>query len=89
MVDLTNIGTLFAFVLVCFGVIILRVKEPHRHRAFKVPLSPLLPLLGVASCIFLMTALPAVTWIRFIVWLLIGFVVYFFYGIKHSLLHKT
>jgi APA family basic amino acid/polyamine antiporter len=89
MVDLTNIGTLFAFVLVCFGVIILRVKEPHRHRSFKVPFSPIIPLLGVASCIFLMTGLPAVTWIRFVIWLLIGFAVYFFYSIKHSLLHKT
>ena len=89
MVDLTNIGTLFAFVLVCFGVIILRVKEPNKHRAFKVPLSPLIPLLGVASCIFLMTGLPAVTWIRFVIWLLLGFVVYFTYSIKHSLLHKA
>ena len=89
MVDLTNIGTLFAFVLVCFGVIILRVKEPHRHRSFRVPLNPIIPLLGVASCIFLMTGLPAITWIRFVVWLLVGFVVYFSYGIKHSLLHKT
>ncbi len=89
MVDLTNIGTLFAFVLVCFGVIILRVKEPHRHRSFKVPLSPLVPLLGVATCIFLMTGLPAVTWIRFVVWLLLGFVVYFAYSIRHSLLHKV
>ncbi|MBF0479121.1 MAG: amino acid permease [Candidatus Omnitrophica bacterium] len=89
MVDLTNIGTLFAFALVCFGVIILRVKEPHRHRTFKVPLNPVIPLLGVASCVFLMTALPAITWIRFIVWLLIGLVVYFMYGIKHSLLHKN
>lgn len=89
MVDLTNIGTLFAFVLVCFGVIILRVQEPHRHRAFKVPLSPIIPLLGVASCIFLMTGLPPITWIRFVLWLLVGLIVYFSYGIKHSLLHKV
>ncbi len=67
MVDLTNIGTLFAFVLVCFGVIILRVKEPGRQRAFKVPFSPVVPLLGVAACIFLMTGLPNITWIRFVV----------------------
>jgi APA family basic amino acid/polyamine antiporter len=87
MVDLTNIGTLFAFVLVCFGVIILRIKEPHRPRAFKVPFNPLFPLLGVASCIFLMTGLPAITWIRFVVWLLIGLVVYFTYSFKHSMLH--
>ena len=88
MVDLTNVGTLFAFVLVCFGIIILRVKEPLKHRSFKVPLSPLIPLLGVASCIFLMTGLPSITWMRFVIWLLIGFGVYFTYGIKHSLLHK-
>lgn len=89
MVDLTNIGTLFAFVLVCFGVVVLRVKEPHKHRAFKVPLSPLVPLLGVATCIFLMTGLPTVTWVRFVAWLILGFVVYFGYSIRHSLLHKT
>ncbi len=89
MVDLTNIGTLFAFVLVCFGVIVLRVKEPARHRSFKVPLSPILPLLGVASCIFLMTGLPGITWIRFLVWLAIGLFLYFSYGIRHSLLHKN
>jgi APA family basic amino acid/polyamine antiporter len=87
MVDLTNIGTLFAFVLVCFGIIILRIKEPLRHRAFKVPLNPIIPLLGVASCIFLMTGLPGITWIRFIVWLIIGLVVYFTYSVNHSVLH--
>jgi APA family basic amino acid/polyamine antiporter len=84
MVDLTNIGTLFAFVLVCFGILILRVKEPHRARGFRVPWSPIIPLLGVASCIFLMTALPMITWIRFIVWMAIGLVVYFAYSIRHS-----
>lgn len=89
VIDLTNIGTLFAFVLVCFGVIILRVKEPHKHRTFKVPLSPITPLLGVASCIFLMTGLPNVTWLRFMVWLGIGLIVYFTYGIHNSLLHKN
>ncbi len=89
MVDLTNIGTLFAFVLVCFGIIILRVKEPSRPRAFKVPLNPLIPLLGVASCFFLMTGLPGITWIRFVVWLVVGLVVYFSFGIRHSALHKT
>ena len=88
MVDLTNIGTLFAFVLVCFGIIILRVKEPGRQRSFKVPLGPIIPLLGVASCIFLMTGLPGITWIRFVVWLIVGLVVYFTYSINHSLLHK-
>jgi len=89
MVDLTNIGTLFAFVLVCFGIIILRVKEPSRQRAFKVPFSPVVPLLGVASCIFLMTGLPGITWIRFVVWLIIGLGLYFTYSFKHSLLHGS
>jgi len=88
MVDLTNIGTLFAFVLVCFGIIILRIKEPARQRTFKVPLSPIIPLLGVASCIFLMTGLPGITWIRFVVWLVIGLIVFFSYSFHHSLLHK-
>ena len=89
MVDLTNIGTLFAFVLVCFGIIILRIKEPLKHRTFKVPLNPVIPLLGVASCVFLMTALPGITWIRFVVWLIIGLIVYFTYSFNHSLLHHT
>ncbi len=88
MIDLTNIGTLFAFALVCLGVIILRVKEPGRPRGFTVPFSPLVPLLGAAACIFLMTGLPWVTWIRFILWLIIGLIVYFFYGVRHSLLHR-
>ena len=89
VIDLTNIGTLFAFVLVCFGIIILRIKEPSRHRTFKVPFNPLIPLLGVASCVFLMTGLPGITWVRFVVWLIVGLLVYFFYSINHSVIHKT
>lgn len=88
MVDLTNIGTLFAFILVCFGVIILRIKEPHRHRAFKVPLNPVTPLLGIIACVFLMTGLPAVTWLRFVIWLVIGLFVYFIFSRTNSELHK-
>jgi len=88
MVDLTNIGTLFAFMLVCFGVIALRLKEPHRRRSFKVPFSPVTPLMGVVACVFLMTGLPAVTWVRFFVWLVLGLFVYFCYGLRHSNLHK-
>ena len=87
MVDLTNIGTLFAFILVCIGVIILRIKDPHRPRGFKVPFNPLLPLLGVVACIFLMTGLSPITWVRFFLWLIVGLIIYFAYSYRHSLLH--
>src|SRR5437667_115473 len=84
MVDLTNIGTLFAFILVCVGFLILRKREPHRPRAFKTPWVPLVPILGVISCLNLMRALPSITWIRFGLWLIVGMVVYFFYGFRRS-----
>jgi APA family basic amino acid/polyamine antiporter len=87
-VELTNIGTLFAFVLVAIGVVVLRVREPNRPRPFKVPGSPVTPLLAVVSCIFLMTQLPWVTWVRFFVWLVIGVVLYFSYGYRHSKLRS-
>ena len=89
MVDLTNIGTLFAFILVCIGIPILRYRKPDRPRAFKTPLSPLIPALGVVSCIYLMRGLPWVTWIRFAVWLLVGMAVYFSYGFKKSGLRQV
>lgn len=88
MVDLTNIGTLFAFVLVCFGVIILRKTEPKRRRDFIVPFSPITPLLGAGACFFLMTALPSITWYRFVIWLILGLIVYFSYGRRHSVVNK-
>ncbi|MGE0442118.1 MAG: amino acid permease [Gemmatimonadales bacterium] len=84
VVDLTNIGTLFAFVLVSIGVIVLRYKEPDRPRPFRVPGSPITPLISVVACLYLMASLPSVTWIRFGIWLLVGFVVYFLYGFRHS-----
>ena len=82
--ELTNIGTLFAFVLVCFGVWILRRVEPDLKRPFRTPLVPLVPILGVVFCVYLMASLPVVTWIRFFVWLVIGLVIYFSYGRFHS-----
>ncbi|MDZ7291359.1 MAG: amino acid permease [candidate division KSB1 bacterium] len=88
IVELTNIGTLFAFVLVCSGIIILRHKDPHRPRAFKTPFVPLVPLLGIASCVYLMAGLPWVTWVRFGVWLLAGLILYFTYGFWRSRLRK-
>jgi APA family basic amino acid/polyamine antiporter len=85
MVDLTNIGTLFAFVLVCIGIIILRHKEPNRARPFKVPFGAWpLPILGAISCIFLMYYLPPTSWWRFVAWLLLGLAVYFGYSYSNS-----
>jgi basic amino acid/polyamine antiporter, APA family len=82
--ELTNIGTLFAFVLVCIGVWILRHADPDRHRPFKAPFMPLVPILGVLFCGYLMASLPELTWMRFFGWLVIGLVMYFIYGRKHS-----
>ena len=86
--DLTNIGTLFAFILVCLGVIVLRRSNPTRPRPFRVPLVPLFPILGVIMCFALMFSLPLETWIRFFVWLALGLLIYFFYGSSHSRLRK-
>jgi APA family basic amino acid/polyamine antiporter len=84
MVDLTNIGTLFAFILVCAGIIVLRAKDPHRPRPFRVPGGWLLPALGIASCLYLIYYLPTTSWLRFAAWLNFGFVVYVGYGAVHS-----
>jgi APA family basic amino acid/polyamine antiporter len=82
--QLTNIGTLFAFVLVCLGVLILRRIDPKQHRPFRTPWVPVVPILGVGFCLFLMARLPMVTWLRFFIWLGIGLVIYFTYGRFHS-----
>jgi APA family basic amino acid/polyamine antiporter len=82
--DLTNIGTLFAFALVCAGVLVLRVKEPDRPRAFRVPLVWVLAPLGILACVFVMVGLPTQAWERFGVWLAVGVVIYAAYGYRHS-----
>jgi APA family basic amino acid/polyamine antiporter len=84
VVDLTNIGTLFAFVLVSAGVIVLRRLEPNRARPFRAPLVPLTPIISIVSCLYLMLQLPKLTWIRFGVWLALGLLIYLFYGMRHS-----
>jgi APA family basic amino acid/polyamine antiporter len=84
--DLSNIGTLFAFVLVSLGVILLRRNQPDRPRAFRVPLVPWFPLISIILCDGLMTGLTVITWIRFVLWLAIGLVIYFLYSRKRSTL---
>jgi basic amino acid/polyamine antiporter, APA family len=84
--EMTSIGTLFAFILVCIGVIIMRKTMPNAPRAFVTPLVPLIPILGVFTCLFMMVFLPLDTWIRLIVWMIIGLDVYLAYGVKHSAL---
>jgi APA family basic amino acid/polyamine antiporter len=82
--DLTNIGTLFAFALVCAGVLVLRVKEPDRPRAFRVPMAWMVAPLGIAACLFVMAGLPSQAWERFAIWLVIGAIIYAGYGYRHS-----
>ena len=84
--EMTSIGTLFAFILVCIGVMVMRKKMPDAPRAFKTPLVPLVPILGIATCLFMMVFLPADTWVRLIVWMLIGLDIYAYYGLKNSVL---
>ena len=82
--EMTSIGTLFAFILVCIGVWVMRKKMPELPRAFKTPLVPLVPILGIFVCLFMMVFLPMDTWIRLLVWMLIGMDIYLVYGAKHS-----
>ena len=82
--EMTSIGTLFAFAVVCAAVLVLRVKRPDAPRPFRVPLGPVFPILGILSCAYLMLSLPVITWVRFLAWLDIGLIIYWFYGRSHS-----
>ncbi len=84
--ELASIGTLFAYLIACSGVLVLRVTSPGTPRGFRVPFAPLISPLGILCCTALMISLPGVTWLRFLVWLLIGLAIYFCYGIKKSML---
>jgi APA family basic amino acid/polyamine antiporter len=81
---LVNIGTLLAFTIVCAGVWVLRVRDPHLNRPFKTPFVPAVPILGIVSAFYLMTRLPAITWEVMIGWLLLGLIIYFGYSASHS-----
>jgi APA family basic amino acid/polyamine antiporter len=85
---MVNIGTLFAFVLVSIGVIVLRRTRPDLPRAFRTPAVPLIPILAVIACVFLMLNLGTLSWWRFLVWMVLGFAVYFLYGYRHSRLAR-
>ena len=87
--NLTSMGTLFAFVLVCLGVLVLRKTDPSRPRPFKAPLVPVVPVLGMLTCLGMMAGLDGATWINFFVWLAIGLCIYFSYGKRHSVLHHS
>jgi APA family basic amino acid/polyamine antiporter len=87
--EMTSIGTLFAFVLVCAGIIVMRRTHPHLPRPFRTPMVPLIPLLGIGVNLFLMAGLGRDNWLRLFVWLAIGLLIYFGYSRKHSLLNRT
>ena len=89
LVELTNVGTLFAFILVAAGIILLRYREPERPRPFRTPWVPWIPLAGIACCAYLMLELPKITWIRFFLWMTAGLLLYFFYGFQRSRVGKN
>jgi APA family basic amino acid/polyamine antiporter len=89
LLHLTNIGTLFAFVIVCGAVLIMRYTHPEANRPFRCPFVPVVPVLGILTCLMLMFSLPAANWYRLFAWMAIGLVIYFGYGYKHSVLRAS
>jgi APA family basic amino acid/polyamine antiporter len=88
LAELVNIGTLLAFVIVCAAVLIMRRTHPNAERPFHCPMVPLLPILGILTCALLMFSLPEENWLRLVIWLAIGLVIYFAYGRHHSVLTR-
>jgi APA family basic amino acid/polyamine antiporter len=86
--EMTSIGTLLAFVMVCVGVLVMRKKEPNAPRGFRTPLVPLVPVLGILTCLLMMVSLPGETWLRLAIWLAIGLAIYYGYGRQHSKLRQ-
>lgn len=89
LLQLTNIGTLFAFVIVCTAVLVMRTVNPQAHRPFRCPFVPVIPVSGIVCCLLLMLSLPEANWYRLIGWLIIGLCIYFSYGIRHSTLGRN
>jgi APA family basic amino acid/polyamine antiporter len=88
LLHMANIGTLFAFAIVCAAVLIMRKTNPAAERPFRCPLVPLVPILGILMCLLLMFSLPTENWVRLLIWLVIGLVIYFGYSRSHSIIHK-
>jgi APA family basic amino acid/polyamine antiporter len=88
LAEMTSIGTLFAFVIVCGAVLVMRRTNPNANRPFRAPFVPLVPILGIATCLLLMFSLPAENWYRLIIWLAVGLVIYFAYGRRHSVMAR-
>lgn len=88
LVELISIGTLFAFVIVCLAVLIVRYTNPDAHRP-RCPMVPLVPLLGMSICMVLMSSLPTVNWLRLAIWMVVGLVIYMLYGRRHSVLANS
>jgi APA family basic amino acid/polyamine antiporter len=86
LAELVNIGTLLAFVIVCAAVLIMRYANPQAERPFRAPFFPLVPISGIGICLLLMFSLPAENWLRLLVWLLIGLIIYFTYSRRHSIM---
>jgi len=86
LAEMTSIGTLFAFVIVCGAVLVMRRTNPNANRPFRAPFVPLIPILGILTCLLLMFSLPAENWYRLIIWLIVGLVIYFLYGRRHSVM---
>jgi len=89
LAELVNIGTLLAFVMVCTAVLIMRITHPEAERPFRTPFFPAVPILGILTCLVLMFSLPVENWWRLIIWLVIGFGIYFGYGRHHSVMHRV
>ena len=88
LAELVNIGTLFAFVIVCTSVLVMRYINPQAHRPFRCPFVPVIPLLGVLFCLVLMFSLPSANWLRLFIWMAMGIIIYFLYGRHHSVLAR-